>query len=1582
MKRIKVLITLTVLFLLSVAFYNPVNSQTVTYPSASGIVWRGGSTYSIQWSGYTLATDIRIQLYKGSSLYYTISSSTSNDGVHSWTVPTSLPTGTDYYVYVRGYLLGSEIYSDVSNYYFTISNANVTYPSASNISWRPGSSYTISWTGFIGSYVKIELFKGSSLYYTFTSSTANDGSEVVTVPSTAAIGADYYIRITSTSNTAIYDNSDNYFAIGLPQVTSPTASNISWRPGYSYYINWTGFAATNVKIELYKSSTGVYTTITSSTANTGSYYWTVPSSITQASDYWIRITSTTNTGMYDWSDNPFAIATPKVTTPDLANICWRPGSSYYINWTGFAATNVKIELYKSSTGVYTTITSSTANTGSYYWTLPSSITQASDYWIRVTSTTNTGMYDWSDNPFAIGTPQITYPTASNILWRPGSSYTVTWTGFPASTVKIELMRTGYSPVVLVASTANDGSEVITVPASTVFDVYYYIAITSTTNTGVYDLSDYYFAIAAPQVTFPTATCVMLRPGNTYNINWTGYIGTYVKIDLYKGSTLHTAIAASTPNDGSESWTVPASLPIGDDYKIRVTSTYNIGITDDSDNAFNVALPFVTNLNASGIVLKAGNNYTVTWSGFAGSVVNIELYKLSTSVFTPLALSTPNDGTQTVNIPVSVTPANDYRVIVSSAVCSNMYDYNDYYFTIDPPCILDLSATSLSFTSAAGVKAVSVTSNSSWTVTDNAAWLSVTPASGTGNGTLIVNVEANSGSTRTGTITVSGCSTTKTIIVTQAGSETTVDLGNTTVYSSVSTGLSRKAMPVTFSESGSITSISIYHDGGAGNVLLGVYTDLSGLPSSRLGVTPSTVVNSSGGWQTVTLSSPVSVTSGQTVWLAWVFQNGIGTRYTTGTPGRALSTATWSSGMPEAFGTSSTAGTKYSIYCTYTKGTSVDLTISPTSVSLDYSSGASGTFNITSNTSWNITDDAAWLNVSPVSGTNNGTVTVTANSENTGTSPRTAIVTIAGTGVSSKTVTVSQAGSEATVDLGNTTVYSTVSTGLSRKAMPVTFSESGSITSISIYHDGGAGNVLLGVYTDLSGLPSSRLGVTPSTVVNSSGGWQTVTLSSPVSVTSGQTVWLAWVFQNGIGTRYTTGTPGRALSTATWSSGMPEAFGTSSTAGTKYSIYCTYTKGTSVDLTISPTSVSLDYSSGASGTFNITSNTSWNITDDAAWLNVSPVSGTNNGTVTVTANSENTGTSPRTAIVTIAGTGVSSKTVTVSQAGSEATVDLGNTTVYSTVSTGLSRKAMPVTFSESGSITSISIYHDGGAGNVLLGVYTDLSGLPSSRLGVTPSTVVNSSGGWQTVTLSSPVSVTSGQTVWLAWVFQNGIGTRYTTGTPGRALSTATWSSGMPETFGTSSTAGTKYSIYCTYIPGEPLTTVDLGNTTVYSTVSTGLSRKAMPVTFSESGSITSISIYHDGGAGNVLLGVYTDLSGLPSSRLGVTPSTVVNSTGGWQKVTLSSPVAVTSGQTVWLAWVFQNGIGTRYTTGTPGRALSTATWSSGLPETFGTSSTAGTKYSIYCTYTTPQNQLKLPLQLLLMLNLPILKFIRIHSAIN
>jgi hypothetical protein len=157
------------------------------------------------------------------------------------------------------------------------------------------------------------------------------------------------------------------------------------------------------------------------------------------------------------------------------------------------------------------------------------------------------------------------------------------------------------------------------------------------------------------------------------------------------------------------------------------------------------------------------------------------------------------------------------------------------------------------------------------------------------------------------------------------------------------------------------------------------------------------------------------------------------------------------------------------------------------------------------------------------------------------------------------------------------------------------------------------------------------------------------------------------------------------------------------------------------------------------------------------------------------------------------------------------------------------------------------------------------------------------------------------------------------------------------------------------ITGTPVASSTVGYTTVFSNVSAVNNRRAVPVTPSVSGSLQSISIYHQGGTGQAILAVYGDASGQPGSRLGVTASTVINSSEGWQTIGLQSPVAVTAGQTIWLAWVFENDPGLRWANGSPGRAMSTATWSGGMPDSFGTSTLLSTIYSIYATCSTGQD---------------------------
>jgi hypothetical protein len=83
-----------------------------------------------------------------------------------------------------------------------------------------------------------------------------------------------------------------------------------------------------------------------------------------------------------------------------------------------------------------------------------------------------------------------------------------------------------------------------------------------------------------------------------------------------------------------------------------------------------------------------------------------------------------------------------------------------------------------------------------------------------------------------------------------------------------------------------------------------------------------------------------------------------------------------------------------------------LTVSPSTINLASAANSNGTITVSSNVAWTASSNQTWLTANPGSGSNNGSVAVTA-SENTTNASRSATVTIAGTGVTSQTITVTQ-----------------------------------------------------------------------------------------------------------------------------------------------------------------------------------------------------------------------------------------------------------------------------------------------------------------------------------------------------------------------------------------------------------------------------------------------------------------------------------------------------------------------------------------------------------------------------------------------
>jgi hypothetical protein len=270
----------------------------------------------------------------------------------------------------------------------------------------------------------------------------------------------------------------------------------------------------------------------------------------------------------------------------------------------------------------------------------------------------------------------------------------------------------------------------------------------------------------------------------------------------------------------------------------------------------------------------------------------------------------------------------------------------------PGCVYRVNSTSQGVLPSEGAEvsaSVSVASGCAWTATSSVPWVTIRAgATGTGNGTVSLNVAANPGGARTGTVTVAG----QTFMVSQAASAAPIPAPTPT------------PAPAPCNYSIAPPEAAIAASGGSGAITVST------------GVTCAWTAASNAAWITV-----VSGGSG------------------TGTGAVAYSVAA-NPGVART-GTVAVAGQTFTVT---QAAASCSYALSPTQASIA-AAGGSGTFAVTAGDgcSWTASSTAAWVTVtSGTSGSGSGAIafTVTANPEP---AVRTAGIVIAG-----QTFTVTQA----------------------------------------------------------------------------------------------------------------------------------------------------------------------------------------------------------------------------------------------------------------------------------------------------------------------------------------------------------------------------------------------------------------------------------------------------------------------------------------------------------------------------------------------------------------------------------------------
>jgi hypothetical protein len=354
--------------------------------------------------------------------------------------------------------------------------------------------------------------------------------------------------------------------------------------------------------------------------------------------------------------------------------------------------------------------------------------------------------------------------------------------------------------------------------------------------------------------------------------------------------------------------------------------------------------------------------------------------------------------------------------------------------------LNLSPPSKTFAAAVGTQEVTVTSNTEWTITEDAAatWCTVTPAlTGSNDGAFTVSVLENTGAERTATLTVktNDNAVTKTFVVTQEAPESpetpAPSLSEDWESGTAGTGQSAaingwafvkvlgnddKKFNVVDNSGNKFAEANAY--GGTALAtgyefwLISPALDISGATTKLMSFkTMGAYFTDNSSLEVYVLDSKAASTTTGTK---------LAVRIAETTDPKTSGFTNWiSSGDIDL---SSYTGTKYIGFRYQAAGGATsyridnflfgaaapkELAVSPASLSFA-DDDEQKPFTINSNTAWTATSSETWCSVSPENGSNDATINVTAEA-NDG-AARSATITVSGTGVTDKTIAVTQAAS--------------------------------------------------------------------------------------------------------------------------------------------------------------------------------------------------------------------------------------------------------------------------------------------------------------------------------------------------------------------------------------------------------------------------------------------------------------------------------------------------------------------------------------------------------------------------------------------
>ncbi|MEW6026246.1 MAG: hypothetical protein AB1599_02980 [Planctomycetota bacterium] len=736
----------------------------VTKPNTPAEILRVEDLYTIKWAISGTMNTVKLEWSTNGDLgpwnYINTVSAGVLGGEYNWTVSDTISsnvkirvsdsdvpeaTGVSPQVLIKGKLTlvepkGSESYLPMiigSTYGITWT----TQGSISNVAIEYTTDYTPTGVTVWNNITNTVSVKGSNRYdWTLPLATQTTSNARVRVRNIADM-SDIYPDLMSTSSFRIR---------GVLEVTAPISGTV-FLVGQNVPISWTkSVGITQVKLEWYDvTGGGIWKDIGTPPIDAGgaqtygSYLtWNAPDCI--SGDVRVRISDWADGSTIDESDKFRIKGSLILAFPSDSGIQLVRGTYPTISWTMAAGTIPWINLYYDVTSAFTAPVAINTGADRPYpgggsrtysnWEVPDNI--QSQVWIKITDANyESGTWDISNNPFMIKgdiqNVQIDAPGGTCVF---GEKRTITWTAI------------GTIPQVELRCTLNNGA-----------DGYPYV-ITNSAPSGVGNRT-YEWTVGDTLPPLPgTSSQVRLKvsdaraefkpyvsnysgqfkirgditsvgsPNNgdiwlvgvTKDITWTATappIINFVKIQYSVDTPNHLIwddIVASTANDGVFEWTIPNTVKLSGNARIRISDAADVSETKrDSTGEFRIRDRFdLTSPNGPSIYTCGQTNQPITWTSVSteGKLINVKLEwsrdDFNTDIWTvPGADNIPNNGSFLWTIPANVINGN-VKVRV--------------YSLTDPPSGLDAGASaksSIAFKIRGALEITNPNGNINWYVGD-------------------------------------------------------------------------------------------------------------------------------------------------------------------------------------------------------------------------------------------------------------------------------------------------------------------------------------------------------------------------------------------------------------------------------------------------------------------------------------------------------------------------------------------------------------------------------------------------------------------------------------------------------------------------------------------------------------------------------------------------------------------------------------------------------------------------------------------------------------------------------------------------